>query len=207
MKKSRLYKKNYKKGYLSKAYSGILGGLLVLSTNLLSHSIKVSNLVMLIAISFVIISLLMALMWSTYNINKEIKTKKKFIYSIDTSKSLKFVILFGYTPIIPLVVLLFTKEENMMLGYILISIMLLVMIKYSFEKIVIFDSKGYSSGFDKLVLNSHVQINENKKISGKISEDIIIFDIYIDDIFYGYDRFYETDYKKLIETLNNCRKI
>jgi len=211
MKRRRWNKKRYKGWSLEKLFMGILSVMLVLETNLISHTMQIPDVVLTLLGVFVVLLLDASVVARGRKINSEFLCEKRIIISDNAFKALKMVTNYGWLPVVPLIFMLFSDENNQRLFWLLISVMLWLLVKYIFDEVITFTDQGYSSGFDEIALDAgcriEVQKSESVSWTGKADDrqrnDI---EIYRGNALLGWDKFLQEDALYLVQWLDAKNK-
>lgn len=189
----RLYKKSYKGIRWDKLFGGILSILIVLETNLISHTFKISDWILGCVGILTVCSLLISMLAKVSKMKKEITLGKRKIISQGAERALKIVEAGGILPIMPLFLVVFEGKDNLKLFWMLISILLLFVLKFFFDDIVTFTGKGYSSGFDEIEIEPEWRIEMKRLKTVLCMNEMVCIEFYKGDVLVGWEKFSQED--------------
>lgn len=194
--------KKYKRGYADMIWKQVVALLLILDSNLISNTFHISSKYIVLINIYSILILLFIIVLRTYTIHNNLKKQSENTISYISSVNIKRILWSGWVVIIPLLILFFLDKNNIKLTVILISIALLYIIKTFFDNVVVISDKGFSSGFDKVILNNECYIKEIKR---KINDcgEFVVFEIYRNDKRIVLDEFSKIDYDHLWCSFNS----
>lgn len=188
-----LCKKKYKGIHWDKIFGGCLSVVIVLETNLISHTLEISVWSLKLIAILTACLLLASVLKKTMEINADVQKEKRKIVSKNAENAFFIVRRLGWTPFVPLILLLFSENGSKILFWFLISALLLLIVKFYFDDIVTFTDKGYSSGFDEIELSSDHRIEIKNVKSELYTNEMYEVNVYKNDIWVGKDVFVKED--------------
>ena len=180
-------KKKYKGLSWDKIFWGWFAAVIALETNLVSRSVDVPVWGLKAVAMLTICVLYASMVKKVFEINDDVRKEKRKIISTNAENALAKMRKVSWIPLVPLVLFACTKENTKNLFWFLISVLLLLLIKFLFDDIVTFTENGYSSGFDEIEITSdnRVELKDMESIFG-VSE-VVKVEIYKNGVCVGRD--------------------
>ncbi len=210
MKRIRWYKKGYKGLRLDTLLMGMLSIVIVLEINLGSGTLNMPDMV-LVLLGVLSVGIFDAIIYvKGQRIRLEVRDSKRAVFSANAFRALKIVNIYGGIPLLPLVFMILSKENQQRLFWWLISVMALIVVKCFFDDIITFTKKGYSSGFDEIELDATCTIKMRKLDNVPRFGELCYIELYRNNRFFGWDRLMQEDVIHIVNVLqqknNNSMK-